>query len=70
MELVNVLYILVAVLFCGTVFAWVNVFLEFKNMCRTCGTEGGNILWSKCFWGALFFTLAFVLSVYATYLVR
>lgn len=70
MELINVLYLLVIVLFGGTVFAWVNVFLEFKNICETCGAENGNILWSKCFWGAIFFTTSFMLSVYATYLVR
>ncbi len=70
MELINVLYLLVTVLFGGTVFAWVNVFLEFTKVCKACNTEGVNIFWSKCFWGAMFFTLSFILSVYATYLVR
>ncbi|HBM45601.1 TPA: hypothetical protein DDZ75_01345 [Patescibacteria group bacterium] len=65
MELSTVLYILTGVLLSGVLFAWYNVYLEIKNKCSTCNPEGGSIFWSKCFWGAMFFTIAFALSVYS-----
>lgn len=65
MELINVLYVLVGVLLGGTLFAWYNVYLEYKHKCSSCNVEGGSIFWSKCFWGALFFTIAYILSVYS-----
>jgi len=56
------------VLLCGTAFAWVNFSLELiswlnKKTC-TFGCTAGlvNPFLTPCFYGAIFFTLAFIIS--------
>ena len=56
------------VLLGGTLFAWVNFTIELmawlkqKNCTLGCAAPGTNPFLTPCFYGALFFTLAFVLS--------
>ena len=57
------------VLLGGTVFAWYNFALEFINwingkICTTgCSVDLTNPFLSKCFFGAVFFTIALILSM-------
>jgi len=57
------------VLLGGTVFAWYNFALEFINwtngkVCTTgCSVDLTNPFLSKCFFGAVFFTIALVLNI-------
>ena len=56
------------VLLLGTVFAWGNFGVELNNWlndkaCTTGWAVGANPFVTPCFFGALFFTLAFVLSI-------
>jgi hypothetical protein len=56
------------ILLLGTLFAWGNFGLELNNwlndrVCTTGCAVGANPFVTPCFFGALFFTLAFVLSV-------
>jgi len=57
------------VLLCGTIFAWANFGKEFlawqnKSVCTTgCATDLASPFLTPCFGGAIFFTIAFVLSV-------
>ena len=57
------------ILLCGTLFAWSNFTLELigwlnKKGCTTgCAVQGlANPFFTPCFFGAIFFTIAFVLS--------
>jgi hypothetical protein len=56
------------VLLCGTLFAWGNFSWELynwlgKRACTLgCAEPGANPFLTPCFYGALFFTLAFILS--------
>lgn len=55
------------VLLAGTLFAWSNFGLELynwlqKRACTTGCALGVNPFLTPCFWGAVFFTIAFVLS--------
>jgi len=55
------------VLLCGTLFAWGNFGYELYNWmkhkkCTTGCTVGVNPFLTPCFYGAIFFTIAFVLS--------
>jgi len=56
------------VLLCGTLFAWGNFIWELvswfnKRACTLgCAEPGANPFSTPCFFGALFFTLAFILS--------
>ncbi len=55
------------VLLCGTIFAWGNFGYELyswikKNTCTTGCMPGVNPFLTPCFYGAIFFTIAFVLS--------
>jgi hypothetical protein len=76
MELATVLNILTIVLAGGTIFAWyqfVVILIKKKDSCAVC-VSGGNCesvhpFRSKCFTGAVFFTIAFALSVYAVMLI-
>ena len=58
------------ILLCGTVFAWSNFSFELFNWLnsKTCtfGCAAGivNPFYTPCFYGAIFFTVAFVLSVF------
>lgn len=57
------------VLLGGTIFAWYNFALEFVNwtngkVCTTgCSVDLTNPFLSKCFFGAVFFTIALILSM-------
>jgi hypothetical protein len=57
------------ILLLGTVFAWGNFIYEFYGWlkigsCQTgCAVGATNPFLTPCFYGALFFTIAFVLSV-------
>jgi len=56
------------VLLAGTLFAWFNFGLELyswlqKKSCTTgCAAGLTNPFLTPCFWGAIFFSLAFILS--------
>lgn len=70
MDLVLVLEILVGVLALGTIYAWYQFYKVVVNQCDTCSVGlHQSPFKSKCFVGAVFFTLAFVLSIYALVLV-
>ncbi|PIP23054.1 MAG: hypothetical protein COZ91_01535 [Candidatus Nealsonbacteria bacterium CG_4_8_14_3_um_filter_39_7] len=57
------------VLLGGTLFAWANFIMEFLKWtgksARTTGCAGGlvNPFLSSCFYGAIFFTIALILSI-------
>lgn len=56
------------VLLCGTLFAWINFGWELYNwlkhrVCTTGCVVGVNPFFTPCFYGAIFFTVAFVLSI-------
>lgn len=70
MNLVLVLEILVGVLALGTIYAWYQFYKVIVNECDTCSVDlHQSPFKSKCFVGAVFFTLAFAFSVYALALV-
>jgi len=55
------------VLLAGTLFAWGNFIYELLNWlnsksCTTGCAQGLNPFMAPCFWGAMFFSAAFVLS--------
>lgn len=55
------------ILLAGTIFAWYNFFVELtvwlgKSACQTGCVPGANPFLAPCFYGAIFFTLAFILS--------
>lgn len=59
------------VLLVGTLFAWINFIIEFvawrrHKACTTGCTPGGKVVnpfLTPCFYGAIFFTIAFKLSM-------
>lgn len=57
------------VLLCGTLFAWANFGMELsswlgKSACTAgCTVNSANPFFTPCFGGAIFFTIAFVLSI-------
>jgi hypothetical protein len=52
------------VLLAGTIYAWYNWYLVLVGKCKTCSVlVHDNPFTSKCFWGAVFFTLALVVNV-------
>lgn len=64
----NIILAQFIVLLCGTLFAWGNFGYELYNWLKkkTCATgcmPGVNPFLTPCFYGAIFFTIAFVLSV-------
>ena len=56
------------VLLGGTIFAWTNFFVEFNNWLNSkactigCSSGSSNPFLTPCFWGAIFFAIAFVLN--------
>jgi hypothetical protein len=61
-----ILYTLVGVLGLGTIYAWYQFYKVVANKCDTCSIGlHQSPFKSKCFTGAVFFTLAFVLAVFA-----
>lgn len=66
MDLKTTIYILNVVLALGTIYAWYQFAKVVMNKCDTCSVElHQNPLKSKCFVGAVFFSLAFLLALYA-----
>lgn len=61
------------VLLCGTLFAWGNFIYELvnwlnkKNCTLGCAAGLKNPFLTPCFFGAIFFTLAFILSAVILY---
>lgn len=57
------------ILLAGTLFAWVNFAMELvgwleKRVCTTgCAVNAVNPFFTPCFYGAIFFTIAFILNV-------
>jgi hypothetical protein len=57
------------VLLAGTAFAWFNFYIELtdwlaKRACTTGCAEGiVNPFYTPCFFGAIFFTIAFILNI-------
>ena len=70
MDLLTVLQWLVGVLALGTLYAWYQFWLVIKNKCDTCSVDlYQSPFRSKCFVGAVFFTVAFGFALYALLLV-
>ena len=64
MDIEILVWLELAVLFSGTAYAWYNWILVLQGKCKTCSVAvHENPFTSKCFWGAIFFTLAFVVNV-------
>ena len=59
-----------AILAMGTAYAWYQFYNVVRNKCDTCSIGlHESPFKSKCFTGAVFFTAAFIPSLYACYLV-
>ncbi len=57
---------LIIVLLMGTIYAWYQFILVLARRCDTCSLDlKENPFKSKCFVGAIFFSVAFVLSINA-----
>jgi len=70
MDLKTTLNLLVIVLGGGTAYAWYQYMLVVLKKCDTCSISlKDNPFKSKCFVGAVFFTLAFILAIYSITLV-
>ncbi|MCB9802425.1 hypothetical protein H6761_00190 [Candidatus Nomurabacteria bacterium] len=66
MDLKTTIYILNVVLALGTIYAWYQFAKVVMNKCDTCSVGlHQNPFKSKCFVGAVFFSLAFVFALYA-----
>lgn len=51
------------VLLAGTSYAWYNWYLVFVGKCKTCSISVHESPFSsKCFWGAIFFTIALAVN--------
>lgn len=62
------IWIQFVVLLGGTIFAWTNFFLELnqylaKTSCTSGCAAGTNPVYTPCFWGAIFFSIAFILNL-------
>ena len=69
MDLTTTLYTLLVVLLLGTLYAGYQFALVVKNKCDTCSVDlHQSPFKSKCFVGAVFFTTAFLLTLYAVLL--
>lgn len=70
MGLKEVIYALVVVLGLGTLYAWYQFYKVVANKCDTCSVDlHQNPFKSKCFTGAVFFTLSMALAIWAAILV-
>lgn len=75
-DIISTIYYLVGILAGGTVFAWFNFYLEFSGRCDSCSSGEcspkvkANPFISKCFFGAVFFTLALALALRLLYGVK
>ncbi len=53
------------VLLVGTIYAWYNWVLVLLGRCKTCSVSvHDSPFTSKCFWGALFFTVALLINIW------
>lgn len=60
------IYALIIVLALGTIYAWYQFALVLARKCDTCSLDlKESPFKSKCFVGAIFFSIAFVLSINA-----
>jgi len=63
-DLSTTVYALVVVLALGTIYAWYQFALVLARRCDTCSVDlKASPFKSKCFVGAIFFSVAFVLAV-------
>lgn len=63
-DLNTTVYALVAVLALGTIYAWYQFALVLARRCDTCSVDlKASPFKSKCFVGAIFFSIAFVLAL-------
>jgi len=68
MDLQTTLCTLNVVLATGTAYAWYQFYMVVRDKCDTCSIGlSKNPFKSKCFVGAVFFTLAFALALYALF---
>lgn len=66
MDLLNTLFLLNAVLGLGSIYAWYQFYMVIKNKCDTCSVGlHKSPFSSKCFVGAVFFTISLALAFYA-----
>lgn len=70
MDLKNIIYLLNIVLALGTIYAWYQFYKVVANKCDTCSIGlHKSPFKSKCFTGAVFFSLSFILALWALMLV-
>ncbi|MCR4330875.1 MAG: hypothetical protein NUV49_03280, partial [Patescibacteria group bacterium] len=63
-DLNTTVYALVVVLALGTIYAWYQFALVLARQCDTCSVDlKASPFKSKCFVGAIFFSIAFVLAL-------
>ncbi len=68
MDLQTTLFVLNLVLAGGTAYSWYQFAKVVMNKCDTCSVGlHQSPFKSKCFVGAVFFTFAFLLALYATF---
>lgn len=58
----NLLFAQLLVLLGGTAFAWYQWYMEYFQHCEPCSGEEAQFF-SKCFLGAVFFTIALILNI-------
>lgn len=64
----KIIWIQFVVLLGGVIFAWTNFIMELNNYlakkaCTLGCAIGTNPFYTPCFWGAVFFSIAFILNV-------
>ncbi|OGD70162.1 hypothetical protein A3I18_02295 [Candidatus Campbellbacteria bacterium RIFCSPLOWO2_02_FULL_35_11] len=70
MQLITVLQLLILVLSLGTIYAWYQFYQVLVKRCDTCSVGlMESPFKSKCFVGAVFFTLSLALAIYSITLV-
>ncbi len=70
MDILTTLQVLALVLALGTAYSWYQFYKVLAKKCDTCSVDlHQSPFKSKCFVGAVFFTAAFVLALYALSLV-
>lgn len=60
----KILWMQFVILFGGTAYAWYQWVMEYLGKCDACGADEAEIF-TKCFIGAAFFSIAFLLNVFA-----
>jgi len=64
------IYALVVILALGTIYAWYQFALVLGRKCDTCSVSlKTSPFKSKCFVGAIFFSLSFILALNAAFLI-